>query len=110
MINPISLEDIRAARGRIADLDVSDAQRAPGVLKVMTHLDAPRLPMGGRAAVNPPAGRVLSLLQDNVVHYNGQPIAVVVADTPEHSAAAACVGRASFIAGAVIRYFDRAKA
>src|SRR5439155_981477 len=34
-------------------------------------------------------GRVLSLLQDNVVHYNGQPIAVVVADTFEHAVAAA---------------------
>lgn len=98
------------ARGRIAAIDVSDAQRAPGVLLVMTHLNAPRLPMGGRAAVNPPAGRVLSLLQDNVVHYNGQPIAVVVADTPEHSVAAADLVRASFIADAATLDFDRAKA
>ena len=39
--------------------------------------------------MKPPAGRVLSLLQDNVVHYNGQPIALVVADTIEHAVAGA---------------------
>src|SRR5205814_7206529 len=39
--------------------------------------------------IKPPAGRTLSLLQDNVVHYNGQPIALVVADTFEHAMAAA---------------------
>ena len=43
------------------------------------------LPEHGRAAVNPPAGRALSLLQDDEVHYNRQPIAVVVADTFEHA-------------------------
>src|SRR5439155_1516891 len=65
------------------------AQKAPGVQLVLSHLNAQKLPQGGRAAVKPPAGRVLSLLQDNVVHYNGQPIAVVVADTFEHAVAAA---------------------
>jgi len=47
----------------------------------MTPANAPKLPQGGKAGVNPPAGRVLSLLQDNTVLYNHQPIAVVVADT-----------------------------
>ena len=77
------------AKGTITALDASAAQKVPGVLLVLSHLNAPRLPQGGRAAVKPPAGRVLSLLQDNVVHYNGQPIAMVVADTFEHAVAAA---------------------
>ena len=77
------------ARGRIVRLDTGDAERAPGVLLVMTHRNAPALPDAGKAAINPPAGRTLSLLQDDVVHYNGQPIAVVVADTFERATAAA---------------------
>ena len=74
---------------RITRLDTRDAERSPGVLLVLTHLNAPALPQRGRAAVNPPAGRVMSLLQDDVVNYNGQPIAVVVADTFERATAAA---------------------
>lgn len=67
--------------GRIQMMETAQAQRAPGVLAVMTPANAPRLPQGGKAAVHPPAGRVLSLLQDNEVHYNNQPIGVVVAET-----------------------------
>ena len=75
------------AKGTIASLDATAAQKAPGVQLVLSHLNAQKLPQGGKAAVKPPAGRVLSLLQDNVVHYNGQPIALVVADTIEHAVA-----------------------
>lgn len=67
--------------GRIASMDTERAQHAPGVIAIMTPFNAPKLPQGGKAAVHPPAGRVLSLLQDDEVHYNNQPIAVVVADT-----------------------------
>ncbi len=67
--------------GRIQMMETAQAQRAPGVLAVMTPANAPKLPQGGKAAVHPPAGRVLSLLQDNEVHYNNQPIGVVVAET-----------------------------
>jgi len=68
-------------KGRIVKMDIGRAQKAPGVVAVMTPFNAPKLPDGGRAAVHPPAGRVLSLLQDDKVHYNNQPIALVVADT-----------------------------
>jgi xanthine dehydrogenase YagR molybdenum-binding subunit len=77
------------AKGTITALDASKAEDAPGVLLVLSHHNAQKLPQGGKAFVKPPAGRTLSLLQDNAVHYNGEPIAVVVADTFEHAAAAA---------------------
>jgi xanthine dehydrogenase YagR molybdenum-binding subunit len=67
--------------GRITSMITVKAQSAPGVVTIMTPANAPRLPQGGKAGVNPPAGRALSLLQDNTVLYNNQPIAVVVADT-----------------------------
>ncbi|WOD16603.1 xanthine dehydrogenase family protein molybdopterin-binding subunit [Paraburkholderia kirstenboschensis] len=77
------------ARGTIVSIDASRAQAVPGVLLVMTHQNAPRLPNGGKAQLAPPAGRRLSLLQDNEVHYNNEPVAVVVADTLEHATDAA---------------------
>ncbi|MES2355635.1 MAG: xanthine dehydrogenase family protein molybdopterin-binding subunit [Pseudomonadota bacterium] len=75
--------------GRVKKIDTSFAEKSRGVLSVLTHLNAPKLPDGGKAAIDPPAGRVLSLLQDNQVHYNGQPIAVVIAETLEHAIDAA---------------------
>jgi xanthine dehydrogenase YagR molybdenum-binding subunit len=68
-------------KGRIRRMDTANAQSAEGVIAVMTPANAPKLPQGGKAAVHPPAGRVLSLLQDDEVHYNNQPIAVVIAET-----------------------------
>jgi xanthine dehydrogenase YagR molybdenum-binding subunit len=97
-------------RGRIVNLDTSRAQHAPGVLLVLTHRNAPKLPDGGRAAVNPPAGRVLSLLQDDVVHYDRQPIAVVVADTLERATAAAALVRASYAPQPAVIDFAGARA
>jgi xanthine dehydrogenase YagR molybdenum-binding subunit len=71
--------------GRITGMNVAAARRASGVIDILTSANAPKLPQGGKAAVKPPAGRVLSLLQDNLVHYNNQPIAVVVAESLEEA-------------------------
>ncbi len=84
-------------KGRIAAIDSEEAARMPGVLLVMTHLNAPKLPDGGQAGVNPPAGRVLTLLQDDAVHYNRQPIAVVVAETLDEAGAAAARVRIRYV-------------
>jgi xanthine dehydrogenase YagR molybdenum-binding subunit len=75
--------------GRIAAIDTARAEAVPGVIRILTHRDAPRLPQQGRAAVNPPAGREMSLLQTDAVRYNAEPIAVAVADTIEHAHEAA---------------------
>ncbi len=77
------------AAGRIAAIDTRAAEALPGVVLVLTHKNTPALPKKGRAAVKPPAGREMSLLQDDAVRYNGEPIAVVVADTLEHAQEAA---------------------
>jgi len=67
--------------GTITGIDSAAAKRRPGVILVLTHENAQKLPQKGRAAVKPPAGRELSLLQDAMVRYNGEPIAVVVAES-----------------------------
>lgn len=84
------------ARGGIQSLDTSAASAHPGVRLVMTPANALKLPEQGRAAVNPPAGRVLTLLQDSEIHYNGQPIALVVAESFEAATHAASLVRATF--------------
>jgi xanthine dehydrogenase YagR molybdenum-binding subunit len=88
------------AAGRIVHIDADRAAHAPGVLAVLTHENAQRLPEGGNAGYGPPAGRIMTLLQDDTVHYNGQPIAVVVAESREEAHHAASLAH--------VRYHERA--
>jgi xanthine dehydrogenase YagR molybdenum-binding subunit len=77
-------------KGRIVAIDAAAAMQRPGVLLVMTHQNAPRLPKPPppKPEDQPPPVK-LNLLQDDFVNYNGQPVAVVVADTLEHAQDAA---------------------
>jgi xanthine dehydrogenase YagR molybdenum-binding subunit len=102
------LSDI--ARGRITSIDSVAARAMPGVLLIMTHENAPRLPEGGRAAYDPPAGRMLSLLQDAEVHYNREPIGMVVAETLNQAWAAAAAVRVHYAAATAQLSFEDGKA
>ncbi len=72
------------AKGRIKSMDTKLAKKAPGVLAVITHKNAPEVP-GYKAAVNNEGARVYGqefrLFYDDQIHHNYQPIALVVADT-----------------------------
>ena len=92
------------ARGRIATLHTARAEKMRGVLLVMTHRNAPR------ADPAPPGGRVLSLLQDDRVRYNHQPVALVLADTLEHAQDAARTVMISYAADPAHLDFGRARA
>ncbi len=98
------------AAGRVTGIDTRATMAVPGVAQVLSHENAQKLPQGGRAAVDPPAGRVMTLLQDPKVLYNGQPIAVVVADTLEHAKAGAEAVRVSYATDAGVLGFVAAKA
>jgi xanthine dehydrogenase YagR molybdenum-binding subunit len=74
------------ANGRVRQMDTSAADRAPGVLAVLTPANAPRLPKPDQSN-GQRAMRVPTLMQDDLVHYNGQPIGLVIADTFEHAMA-----------------------
>jgi xanthine dehydrogenase YagR molybdenum-binding subunit len=52
---------------------------------------------------------VLSLLQDDAIHYNNQPIAVVVADTLEHARDAAARLRIEYETAPAVLDFEQAK-
>jgi xanthine dehydrogenase YagR molybdenum-binding subunit len=85
------------AKGRIAEIDTKAALAVPGVVEVITHQNRPQLPKRDRDyedEVAPP-GSPLRPLYDDAVHYNGQPIALVVAETLElarHAAGLVRVG------------------
>lgn len=90
------------AKGRVPKIDDASLMKMKGVIAVLTPQNAPRLPdtSGGNGGQGPAARggamRVPTLLQDDLVHYNGQPIGVVVADTFEHAIAAAMAANVTY--------------
>jgi xanthine dehydrogenase YagR molybdenum-binding subunit len=85
-------------KGRITNLDTRAALDAPGVVLVMTHLNAPPMSPAppSLTAAKAGAGDDLPVMQDDQVHWNGQPIAVVLADTHEQAGHAASLIRATY--------------
>lgn len=76
--------------GSITAMDISQAEKAPGVLAVMTPFNTEKLPEKSKGQEeNRPTDRKLSVLQDKLVHYDNQPIGVVVANTLEQAMEAA---------------------
>src|SRR5579863_1679930 len=75
------------ANGSVTAMDTRAAQRAPGVLAVITPFNAPKVPGYQPDAAKPVRG--LKLFNDTLVHFNGQPIALVVAETFERAVYAA---------------------
>jgi xanthine dehydrogenase YagR molybdenum-binding subunit len=75
------------ARGRITSLDTSAAEAAPGVVLVMTYRNAPRMQPPPLFLTAPKAagGSSLPVMQDDSIHWNGEPVAVVLAETQEQA-------------------------
>jgi xanthine dehydrogenase YagR molybdenum-binding subunit len=75
-------------KGRIRAIDASAAEKSPGVLLVLTHLNAPK--QGARTS-----GAVPQLADDRVL-FQGQPVALVVAGSFEEARAAAYLVKPSY--------------
>ncbi|HSJ39860.1 MAG TPA: xanthine dehydrogenase family protein molybdopterin-binding subunit, partial [Xanthobacteraceae bacterium] len=86
------------AKGRITRIDVSAAKRVDGVLTVLTHEDRPPLPDNDEAYKDEvaPDGSPFRPLYDNKIKFNGQPIALVVAETSEIARHAASLVRVDY--------------
>jgi xanthine dehydrogenase YagR molybdenum-binding subunit len=99
-------------RGRIVNLETRLAEAAFGVVLVMTHRNAPRMNPPRRVGTSLKAASVddLPVMQDNLVHWNGQPIALVLADTQEQANYAASLIRATYEEAESATAFDVAKA
>ncbi|UXC18784.1 xanthine dehydrogenase family protein molybdopterin-binding subunit [Comamonas squillarum] len=81
------------AKGRITAIDTRAAEQAAGVVRVFTHLNAGRL---GKAPAADAAPQWAWPLQSDQVFFNGQPIALVVAESYEQARYAARLVQASY--------------
>jgi xanthine dehydrogenase YagR molybdenum-binding subunit len=87
------------AKGRIKNINTKPAERAPGVLAVITYQNAPKLPgyQTGKDPAKPPtAGQPLRIFYDEQIFYYDQPIALVIADTYERVLHAAKLVEATY--------------
>jgi xanthine dehydrogenase YagR molybdenum-binding subunit len=86
------------ARGRISTLETSAAEAAAGVVLVMTHRNAPRMapPPLFLTAPKAAAGSALPVMQDDSIHWNGEPVAVVLAETQEQADHAASLIKVTY--------------
>ena len=81
------------AKGRITAIDTREAEQAGGVIRVFTHLNA------GNLGPTPPADAPPAWswpLQSDWVFFNGQPIALVVAESYEQARYAARLLKATY--------------
>jgi xanthine dehydrogenase YagR molybdenum-binding subunit len=95
-----ALVDATIASGRVTAIDTGDALAAGGVLGVLTHENLPKVagqPHLLPSLVGGPApGQSFFPMQDEVVHYAGQPVALVVADSHERAQYAASLVAVSY--------------
>lgn len=87
------------AKGSITSLDTRAAEKAPGVLAVLSHLNMPKLKSYEPAADAdklPEIRKGYKVFQDEKIRFNGQPIAIVVADTFERATYAASLVKAQY--------------
>jgi xanthine dehydrogenase YagR molybdenum-binding subunit len=92
------------AKGRIQSIDTREAEAAPGVVRVFTHRNASKLGPKTSTEESPPRGnqeeedKSFRALQSDRIFFNGQPIALVVAETYEQARYAARLVKASYTA------------
>ena len=87
------------AKGRIKRIDVRDALRVEGVLDVLTHENRPRMASGSAAYtddVAPETGAPFRPLYDDKIAFNGQPVALVLAEEWEIARFAASLVRVEY--------------
>ena len=102
------------AKGKVSEIDTERAKHSPGVLEVLTwknmpKLEAPPLVDIGDLAKGMAASN-LPILQDASVHWNGQPVAIVVAETLEQAVDAAALVEVDYTAEPAATSFDLLKA
>ena len=86
------------AKGRIVRIDRSAALRVKGVLDVLTHENRPPMADNDQAYKDEvaPLGSPFRPLYDDRIMFNGQPIALVVAETSEVARFAASLVRVEY--------------
>ena len=98
-------------QGRIKTLDASAAEAASGVVLVMTHKNAPKMKVTPVFNSSPKAAGPsnLPIMQDDRIHWNGETIAVVLAETQEEADHAKSLIQATYETEHGVVAFDEAK-
>lgn len=78
-------------KGKIISLDTKAAEKAPGVIAVISHLNKPSV-----AAYEQEGGPQMKIFYTDKIFYNGQPIAIVIANTFERATYAASLVKATY--------------
>jgi xanthine dehydrogenase YagR molybdenum-binding subunit len=89
------------AKGTIKSIDTREAERAPGVVRVFTHLNAPKLGPKASHEQAPPRAteekdKSFRALQSDRIYFNMQPVALVVAETYEQARYASRLVKVSY--------------
>ncbi|MGK7947190.1 MAG: xanthine dehydrogenase family protein molybdopterin-binding subunit, partial [Microcystaceae cyanobacterium] len=79
----------KISKGSIKSIDTSLAQKAPGVIAVFTHQNVPKIFTPANNFINSKIAEARLPLSDHKIHYGGQIIGLVIADTFERSRHAA---------------------
>ncbi|MDR6805269.1 xanthine dehydrogenase YagR molybdenum-binding subunit [Dyadobacter sp. BE34] len=80
------------AKGSITAIDSHEAEAVPGVLAVISHVNAmtiPGWPPKKQPAERVPPGTAFRVFYDSLIYFDGQPVAMVVAATHEQAVHAA---------------------
>jgi xanthine dehydrogenase YagR molybdenum-binding subunit len=75
-------------KGHITDIDSTAAEKLPGVLSVISHLNAPAVPGYEEHSPSPTpifSSQEFRVFQDDTVYFNMQPVAMVVATSLEQA-------------------------
>ena len=103
----------RIASGRITAIDTAAAKRAEGVAGILTHHDMPKVnhvPLLPSLLGAPAPGETFFPMQDDVIHYAGQPVAIVVADSLEQAQHAATLVQVSYVGTAPVTTIGQGRA
>ena len=97
------------SKGKISSIDTRAAEAAPGVVKVITHENAPRMapPKPFSIEGDPYAGSTeVPILNTDRISWDGQPVAIVVADTGERAQEAASLVKITYEAEQGMNSFE----
>ena len=99
------------AKGVIAHIDPTAAEQVPGVIKIFTHLNAPAMKVPPQFSIEGEpsvGGSTVKILNTDRISWNGQPIAVVIADTEERAEYAASLIAVTYEVEDAVTSFENA--
>jgi xanthine dehydrogenase YagR molybdenum-binding subunit len=100
------------ASGRVISIDTTEAERAEGVAGILTHRNTPKVnhvPLLPSLLGAPAPGETFFPMQDEAVHYAGQPVAVVIADALERAQHAATLVQVSYAETPAVTTIDQGR-